>query len=196
MSKICSSARLPLAALTLAALMSCGATITYSPEDDARALSRIGRTWTATFGESAFSITVCEDLQANADFDVDGCTYAHLVRSENPSPKKTVDRASSCEGCFLGVMTNVTGSFTGADGKDITLTGLVSLGTEFNEDPYAGDYALLLYRDGKVVLEGRIQDDGKLILSGADLYDLGFAADEAEETLEVSVEGTCGAAGS
>lgn len=179
------------AILTLAALC-CGGSITYSPEADKAALDRMSKTWSTTYGEKPFAITVCEDKEANATFDVDGCKYAHLVRSMDPSKEETVDRASGCESCFLGILTNVTATLNDPAGKAVQLKGIVSLGTESSEDPYDGDFALLLYKGDKIYLEGRIQKDGTLVLSGDDLYGMGFEVDEAEEKLETFADGACG----
>lgn len=186
--------RLAAALFGVFSLVSCGGSITYTPEDDAEALKRIEKTWTAAYSEKTFSLTICEDLEANAVHQVDGCTYAHLVRSVDPSPKDTVDRASSCEDCFLGIMTNIIGTFHDAQGKEYVLKGIVSLGTEFNEDPYEGDFGLMLsLDDGRTILEGRITEEGTIVLSGDDLYALGFDVDEAEEKIENFEEGQCGA---
>lgn len=186
--------RVLAASVLLFALLCCGGSITYSPEDDAAALGRLGKTWTAAYGDKTFSLTVCEDAEANAAFDVDGCKYAHLVRSTDPDAARTVSRASSCESCFLGILTNVKATAFTPDGEAVALTGIVSLGTEYNEDPYDGDYGLMLYRDGRLYLEGRIQKDGVLVLSGSDLLEMGFGVDEAEETLSEWAEAQCGAA--
>ena len=186
--------RVLAASAAMLALFCCGGSITYSPDDDAAALKRLGKTWTAGYGGKTFSLTLCEDVEANAAFDVDGCKYAHLVRSVEPDEKRTVGRASSCERCFLGVLTNVRAAAVTPEGSSQALTGLVSLGTEYNEDPYDGDYGLMLYKDGRLYLEGRIQKDGALILSGNDLLQMGFEVDEAEETLDEWSEALCGGA--
>ncbi len=181
-------------------LWCCGSgSISFSPEDDATALGRIQRAWQGKIGEEPLSLSLCEDTARNADFIVDDCTYAHIVRSENPTPARTIDRASGgCESCFFGVLTHVRATMGLADGSEIHLTGLVSLGTAFEEDPYAGDYGLLLYADeamSDVAMEGRIQADGTLILSGAHLYDLGFAVTEAEVSLTPGEALSCGGEG-
>lgn len=177
-------------------LWCCGSgSISFTPEDDAAALNRVQRAWQGKIGEEALSLSLCEDTAKNADFIVDDCTYAHLVRSENPTPARTIDRASGgCESCFFGVLTHVRATLGLTDGSTLQLTGLVSLGTAFEEDPYAGDYGLLLYADegmSDVALEGRIQADGTLILSGAHLYDLGVAATEAEVSLTQGEANVC-----
>ena len=176
------------------ALWCCGSgDIALTPEDDARALERIARTWSGALGEATFTLSICEDLAANAAFTVDGCTYAHLVQSQDPPAARTIDRASGgCESCFLGVLTNVTATLSKPDGTTLLATGIASLGTSFDEDPYSGDYGLLLYADDALALEGRIQSDGTLILSGAALLNLGFTVEEAEVSFEKPEAATCG----
>lgn len=180
-----------LAALFTISAFCCGGSITYSPDSDQEALVRISKTWSTTYDNKPFSITLCEDKETNASFNVDGCKYAHLVQSNYPSKEETVSQASGCESCFLGIMTNISAVLKTPDETSIQLNGIVSLGTESSEDPYDGDFALLLYSGEKVFLEGRIQKDGTIILSGEDLYNMGFAVDEAEEKIETFVEADC-----
>lgn len=176
------------------ALWCCGSgDITFSPDRDAQALERILKTWSGTLEERPFSLSLCEDAEANAAFVVDGCTYAHLVKGDGPLAERSVSRASGgCENCFLGVLTNVTATLTRADGDVLEVKGLVSLGTTFDEDPYEGDYGLLLYADEALVMEGRLQPDGKLILSGAQLLNLGFEVSDAEVEFTEVEAATCG----
>lgn len=178
----------------LLVLWCCGSgDVTFSPDQDAQALTRILQTWEGTLGELPFSMTLCEDVEANATFVVDGCTYAHLVRSADSTAERSVERANGgCENCFLGVLTNVRATLTQADGEILQVNGLVSLGTTFDEDPYEGDYGLLLYADESLVMEGRLQPDGKLILSGAQLLNLGFDVSEAEVEFEKGETASCG----
>ncbi|MDR0965245.1 MAG: hypothetical protein LBM75_01835 [Myxococcales bacterium] len=189
----------PFAFVIIALLLCCGSgDITFSPEQDARALDRIAQTWSATFAQKAFSLSLCEDIATNAALTVDGCTYAHLVQSQGPAKETTIERANGgCENCFLGVFTNVIATFTRADGSVFQGKGIVSLGTAFDEDPYAGDYGLLLYEEGEdgnstLVMEGRLQTDGTLILSGAALLNLGFEVTDAEVKLPEAAASMCG----
>lgn len=174
-------------------LWCCGSgEITFSPEQDARALTRIQHTWQGTLGEVPFSLTLCEDAGANATFAVDGCTYAHLVKSDDPPAERSLARANGgCENCFLGVLTNVSATLTQANGEILEVTGIVSLGTTFDEDPYEGDYGLLLYAEEALVMEGRLQADGKLVLSGAQLLNMGFDVSEAEVEFDKGESASC-----
>ncbi len=178
-----SARRFVLPALLVAGAVRCGpAAIEYSAQRDDQAIERIAHVWSGTVGKGPISISVCEDRAANDQLEEGGCEVDHVVKGGGRGTTRTAEQVGSigCGGCSMSALTEVVATVHMPDGTSAVMRGTVRLGSAYEEDPYAGDWGLWLatpegYEGKAVQLEGRILEDGKLVLDGGRLNQAGFS---------------------
>lgn len=194
-----SARRLVLPVLLLAGALQCGpAGIEYSAERDEEAMERIERVWFGTVGEGPISISVCEDKAANDQLEEGGCDVDHVVKGGGRGTTRTADQAGGvgCGGCSLSALTNVVAIVHMPDGNSAVMRGTVRLGSAYEENPYTGDWGLWLatpegYEGKAVQIEGRILEDGKLLLDGGRLNQAGFSKGFDNVELPAGIAASC-----
>ena len=195
--------RLLLAALVVGLVVRCGSpTLEFSPEQDNAAMAHIERSWSGSVGSGPIGLSFCEDIAANdaATAAEDSCQVLHTVRGEGRTVARTEEGKGGvgCGGCPFAVNTRVVATVVLPTGDIAIMDGTIRLGDGYEDNPYVGDWGFqLTAREGKpdeppMVLEGRILQNGDLLLSGPKLNAAGLS--ESLDDVEIPTHGaaSCG----
>ncbi len=137
---------LHILSLALLVPLACGEMTTYDPAKDTEALSTITGVWVGEVDDQVVTLTLCENkvvAQIRDGKSPSGCSIDHIVTSQPYTP--VVRNKGGCGGCNLLVVAPVIATLEhpGLEGT-IKIKGEVSLGTAYDDDPYALPYSLRL----------------------------------------------------
>ena len=114
-------------------LLSClSRQVSYTHKLDADAVTASTRVWSG----AGMTLTLCEDLAAEATTMENDCQIDHVAMSGDRGAMRS-ENAGGCGGCPEANVVLVKGTL---DGKAIE--GMVDLGTMYDHDPYAFPYTV------------------------------------------------------
>lgn len=158
---------LVLIALLVAVPGACSIAVSFSPEEDQRAMAILESTWSA--GSQGYQLTLCEDRAAADKVAPDGCTLEHVVKGGGRSKAHSENRGgSNCAGCDYQAVAMVKGTLSGGgQASPLQVSGPVFF-RDYN-DPYAFPYQLELSCTGAkaCTVTGTLAADGTLTIAVA-----------------------------
>jgi len=141
-------------------------TVHYNPTSDNTAMSLIEQTWTEQT-PGTFTITILEDITTADATPADKCSIDHVVKGGSRGLDHEEENSPvGCGGCELLAQAYVRATASGGILPNTTiLTGTVTLGDCYNEDPYLLPYSLSLSGTKGITnytINGKIESGNKL----------------------------------
>jgi len=162
-------------------------TVSYSPDQDDRAMAVIASVFSDT--DQGIVLSLCEDLAFVADDNT--CQVEHVVRGGGRGIAHEEDHGNvGCGGCPLANVAAVKGTLTaGGLPAPVAVTGTVTLGSGTSDEPYAFPYFVHLDCADEAqpcTIEGTLEEDGRLDAT------VTVGGEPAERPLVRSGAATCG----
>lgn len=141
----------------------------YSPEKDDAAMEVI----LGEFGDGKLTLALCEDLSAAEAQPNGDCQIDHVVRAGGLGERHHEEHSNiGCGGCPFDVVAFVHGQVAGGPfGEPVPVRGMVHLGRNYGERPYAFPYYVDLSCEDETApcsLGGTLYEDGRLELASFD----------------------------
>jgi hypothetical protein len=124
------------------AVFACGNhQITFDAQHDDPAMLAVTRVWQG----SGVTLSLCEDIAAEPSVSVSGCEVAHVVRGGSRTATTTTNSAKGgCPGGCAGQNSAYVAGQLSQNGLELEVSGVVILGSLYDDDPYAYPYTFEL----------------------------------------------------
>ena len=132
-------------------------TVQITPQKDDAVVAVGAQMWTSGMD----TLSLCEDMAAEATMTEDGCEIAHVVRGGDRTTARSKDVGGGCGGCPLENTLFVTGTL-----KGMAVTGKIAVGDFYEDDPYKFPYTIELQCTDKTIgcsFSGNLGADGKIL---------------------------------